>query len=178
MSSSLMASVTAASLSDALLVVLLLLLLVVLLLLVAAAAAAAVFGLSRAAGWVGSDSASLAVSRTMGMNINQVRFEVYAVSVGSSLQAGRNVHLPSVNRFGVLDDGPSPICSSAGLGVCTRELDGFLLAVAPLPAVMGADCDGRRFTRLSGRPSSESRSRSPAPVNTTVAVGWTFQWHR
>lgn len=63
-------------------------------------------------------------------------------------------NLPSDKRFGVLD-APSPICNSAGLaggGVCILDPDGFLLLD------IGADIDGRRFTKLNGRPSSESRS--------------------
>lgn len=64
-------------------------------------------------------------------------------------------YLPSDSRFGVLEAVPSPIRSSAGLvgggGVCMREPDGFRLDI-------GAEMDGRRLTRLNGRPSSESRS--------------------
>lgn len=61
--------------------------------------------------------------------------------------------LPLSNRFGVLD-APSPICNSAGLaggGVWIREPDGFLTDI-------GADIEGLLLTKLSGRPSSASRS--------------------
>jgi hypothetical protein len=65
----------------------------------------------------------------------------------------QNVFLPSLGTFGVLDAAPSPN-NSAGLegnGVCTR--------LAGLRVVIGADIDGRReLDKLSGRPSSESRS--------------------
>lgn len=67
-------------------------------------------------------------------------------------------YLPPNSLFGVLD-APSPISNSAGLvggGVCTREPDGFRDDI-------GADIDGRRLTKLSGRPSSESLSPD-APV--------------
>lgn len=63
--------------------------------------------------------------------------------------------LPSgVSLFGVLDV-PSPP-KNPGLargGVWTRddELDGFRVEI-------GAEMDGRRFTRLNGLPSSESLS--------------------
>lgn len=67
-----------------------------------------------------------------------------------------NKSLPSsVSLFGVLD-APSPL-KNPGLangGVCTRddELDGLRVPI-------GADIDGRRFTKLNGLPSS---SLSPA----------------
>lgn len=69
-------------------------------------------------------------------------------------------YLPSaVSRFGVLD-APSPL-KNPGLangGVCTRddELDGFRVEI-------GAEIDGRRFTKLNGRPSSESLSPVAPP---------------
>lgn len=66
--------------------------------------------------------------------------------------------LPSANLFGVLE-APSPP-KNPGLasgGVCTRdELDGFR-------DVIGAEIDGRRFTRPKGRPSSESLSPVAPP---------------
>lgn len=69
---------------------------------------------------------------------------------------------PSIDSlFGVLD-APSPP-RNPGLakgGVCTRddELAGFRVAD------IGADIDGRRFTKLNGLPSSESLS--PVDPNT------------
>lgn len=70
-------------------------------------------------------------------------------------------NLPSdKSRFGVLD-APSPKNPGlAGGGVWTLddELDGFLDAI-------GADIDGLRFTKLNGRPSSESLSPVEPPVN-------------
>ena len=69
--------------------------------------------------------------------------------------------LPSaVSLFGVLD-APSPL-KNPGLasgGVCTRddELDGFRVEI-------GAEIDGRRFTKLNGRPSSESLSPVAPPI--------------
>lgn len=68
--------------------------------------------------------------------------------------------LPSgVSLFGVLD-APSPL-KKPGLakgGVWTRddELDGFRVEI-------GAEIDGRRLTRLNGRPSSESLSPVAPP---------------
>lgn len=65
--------------------------------------------------------------------------------------------LPSANRFGVLE-APSPINNSVGLvgsGECTLEPEGFL-------ADIGADIDGRLFTKPNGRPSSGSLSLEPA----------------
>lgn len=57
-------------------------------------------------------------------------------------------------------DAPSPL-KNPGLasgGVCTRddELDGFRVEI-------GAEIDGRRFTKLNGRPSSESLSPVAPP---------------
>lgn len=68
--------------------------------------------------------------------------------------------LPSgVSLFGVLE-APSPL-KNPGLangGVCTRddELDAFRVPI-------GADIDGRRLTKLNGRPSSESLSPVEPP---------------
>lgn len=76
-------------------------------------------------------------------------------------------NLPSgVSLFGVLDV-PSPP-RNPGLargGVCTRddELDGFRV-------VIGAEIDGRRFTRLNGLPSSESLSPVAPPSQTNTIL--------
>lgn len=58
-------------------------------------------------------------------------------------------------------DVPSPL-KKPGLvrgGVCMRddELDGFRVEI-------GAEIDGRRFTKLNGRPSSESLSPVAPPI--------------
>lgn len=67
------------------------------------------------------------------------------------------INLPSTSLFGVLDAPSARRSAGLGGGVCTREPDAFRL-------VIGADIDGLRLTKLSGRPSSPSRSLV-GPVN-------------